>query len=119
MSLFKNTTQQGDAAEKLATEFLKKHGLKHITSHYRSKFGEIDLIMQDKETIVFVEVRLRKSKQFGGAEASITSSKQHKIVTTATCYLQQHGESLCRFDAILMDDMSKNNITWIKDAFQS
>lgn len=119
MSLFKSTTQQGDDAEEIAAEYLIKRGLKHVTSQYRSRFGEIDLVMRDQDTLVFVEVRLRKNKQFGGAEASITSSKQHKIVTTAAYYLQQHGDVPCRFDAILMDELSTNNITWIKDAFQA
>lgn len=119
MSLFKSTTQQGDAAEKVAAEYLIKHGLKHVTSQYRSRFGEIDLVMRDQDTLVFVEVRLRKNKQFGGAEASITSSKQHKIVTTAAYYLQQHSDAPCRFDAILMDDINMDSITWIKDAFQA
>ena len=119
MRLFKNTSQQGDVAEALAAEYLRTQGLKHITSHYRSRFGEIDLIMQDKDTLVFIEVRLRKNTQFGGAAASITSSKQHKIVMTAEYYLQQHGNRPCRFDAILMDGMDTKHITWIKDAFQA
>ena len=119
MSLFKITTQQGNLAEKLAANYLEKQGLKQITSQYRSKFGEIDLVMQDQDTLVFIEVRLRKNKQFGGAEASINSSKQHKIVTTAAYYLQQHGDWPCRFDVVLMDDLITNNIIWIKDAFQA
>lgn len=119
MSLFKNTTHQGNAAEALAAEYLKKQGLKYLTSQFRSRFGEIDLVMQEKETLVFIEVRLRKNKQFGGAEASITSSKQHKIVTTAEYYLQQHGNAPCRFDVILMDGIDIKNITWVKDAFQA
>ncbi len=119
MALFKNTSQQGDAAEVIAADFLKKQGLKPVASQYRSRFGEIDLIMQDKETLVFIEVRLRKNKQFGGAEASIDGSKQRKIVMTAAHYLQQHGDASCRFDAVLMDGMDIKNITWIKDAFQA
>jgi putative endonuclease len=119
MRLFKNTSQQGDAAEALAAEYLKAQGLKHISSHYCSRFGEIDLIMQDKDTLVFIEVRLRKNSQFGGAAASINSSKQHKIVMTAEHYLQVHGNASCRFDAILMDSMDTKHITWIKDAFQA
>jgi putative endonuclease len=93
MSLFKNTTHQGNAVEALAAEYLKKQGLKYLTSQFRSRFG--------------------------GAEASITSSKQHKIVTTAEYYLQQHGNAPCRFDVILMDGIDIKNITWVKDAFQA
>ena len=85
------TASTGNAAEQLATEYLQAQGLRLLTRNYRSRFGEIDLIMQDGKTVVFIEVRLRKSQNFGGAEASITSSKQHKIVMTAEYYLQENG----------------------------
>jgi putative endonuclease len=111
--------KQGEAAEQIAAEFLKAQGLKLITSNYRSRFGEIDLIMQDGANVVFVEVRLRKNKHFGGAEESITVAKQHKIVITAEYYLQQHGNQACRFDAILMDKADAKNISWIKNAFEA
>jgi putative endonuclease len=114
-----SSTDIGNAAENLAAHYLQKQGLKPIASHFHSKFGEIDLIMQDGDTLVFVEVRLRKNKQFGGAEASITSSKQHKIVMTAEYYLQQHGNKPCRFDVVLMDKVDLNHMTWIKNAFEA
>jgi len=75
--------------------------------------------MQDGQSLVFIEVRLRKSKFFGGTEASITTSKQHKIVTTAAYYLQQHGDQACRFDVILMDKVDARHIDWIKNAFEA
>jgi putative endonuclease len=110
---------KGEAAEQIAAEYLIAQGLKLITSNYRSRFGEIDLIMQDGASLVFIEVRLRKNKRFGGAEESITASKQHKIVITAEYYLQQHGNQACRFDAILMDKADAKSITWIKNAFEA
>ena len=110
---------KGQAAEKIAAEYLTAQGLKLITSNYRSRFGEIDLIMQDGASLVFIEVRLRKNKTFGGAEESITQSKQHKIVITAEYYLQQHGNQACRFDALLMDKADVKSMTWIKNAFEA
>ena len=110
---------KGQAAENFAAEFLKAKGLKLISTNYRSRFGEIDLIMQDGQSLVFIEVRLRKSKFFGGAEASITTSKQHKIVTTTAYYLQQHGNQACRSDVILMDKVDARHIDWIKNAFEA
>lgn len=110
---------QGQAAEKIAAEYLTAKGLKLITSNYRSRFGEIDLIMQDGASLVFIEVRLRKNKTFGGGEESITASKQHKIVITAEYYLQQHGSQACRFDALLMDKADTKSIMWIKNAFEA
>lgn len=110
---------KGQAAENFAAEYLKAKGLKLISANYRSRFGEIDLIMQDGQSLVFIEVRLRKSKFFGGTEASITTSKQHKIITTAAYYLQQHGDQACRFDVILMDKVDARHIDWIKNAFEA
>lgn len=110
---------KGQAAEIIAAQYLNAQGLKLIARNYRSRFGEIDLIMQDGTSLVFVEVRLRKSKLFGGAEESITASKQHKIVITAEYYLQQHGNQNCRFDVILMDKEDAQNVTWIKNAFEA
>lgn len=110
---------KGQAAEIIAAQYLDAQGLKLIARNYRSRFGEIDLIMQDGTSLVFVEVRLRKSKLFGGAEESITASKQHKIVITAEYYLQQHGNQNCRFDVILMDKEDAQNVTWIKNAFEA
>ena len=110
---------QGQAAERIAAEYLTAKGLKLITSNYRSRFGEIDLIMQDSASLVFIEVRLRQNKKFGGAEESITASKQHKFVITAEYYMQQHGSQACRFDALLMDKADTKSITWIKNAFEA
>lgn len=110
---------KGQVAEQLAARYLSAQGLTFITSNYHSRFGEIDLIMQDGACLVFVEVRLRKNKKFGGAEASITASKQHKIVITAEYYLQQQGNQACRFDVILMDEEKTDSITWLKNAFEA
>lgn len=114
-----NENNAGLEAEKLAATFLINHGLKLVTKNYHCRFGEIDLIMKDAKTLVFVEVRLRSNSQFGSAGVSITPQKQRKLIATAQCYLQQYGESACRFDAILMNKTNLQNIEWIRNAFDA
>ena len=107
----------GGEAEQLAAAFLQQQGMKLVTRNYQCRFGEIDLIMRDGKTLVFVEVRLRRNPNFGGAAMSITASKRQKLIRSAEHYLQQQGEAPCRFDAILMHSTSPEGIEWIKNAF--
>ena len=88
-----------------------------LEQNYRSRFGEIDLIMQDGAELVFVEVRLRSSNAFGGAAASITPAKQKKLARTAEDYLMRHGTSPCRFDAVLLEALDVRRLQWIRNAF--
>ena len=123
-----NKNNAGLEAEKLAATFLMNHGLKLVAQNYHCRFGEIDLIMTDASTLVFVEVKLRTSNRFGGAAASITAQKQQKLILTAQHYLQtqikNQSQIACRFDAILMnkidltlDDLK--HIEWIRNAFET
>lgn len=107
----------GGDAERMAAAYLQQQGLILVTSNYRCRFGEIDLIMRDGKALVFVEVRLRSNASFGGAGMSITAAKQQKLTRTAEHYLQQHGDAACRFDAVLMDKPSTQHIEWIRNAF--
>lgn len=109
----------GKAAELIAAAHLQSNGLTLLESNYRCRFGEIDLIMRDAEEIVFVEVRLRTNTNFGGAAASITTSKKQKLTRTAEMYLLQHGRAPCRFDAVLLDALAPSNIHWLKNAFEA
>lgn len=109
----------GLEAEKLAATFLQNHGLKMVTQNYHCRFGEIDLIMMDAKTLVFIEVRLRTNQQFGNAGTSITTNKKQKLILTAQHYLQTHGESQCRFDAVLMSKLDLANIEWVRNAFDA
>ena len=109
----------GKAAEHLAATYLQHQGLKLLESNYRSRFGEIDLIMQDGKEIVFVEVRLRSNNAFGGAGASITPAKQQKLVRTAEDYQMRHGVSACRFDAVLLESLDTRQLQWIRNAFET
>ena len=110
----------GAQAERWAARYLRQQGLKPVAENYRSRFGEIDLIMQDGAELVFVEVRLRRNADFGGAAASIDTRKQQRITRTAQQYLACLAHiPPCRFDAVLMDDAQGVNAQWLKNAFES
>lgn len=109
---------RGVLAEQQAEQFLQQQGLKLVERNHRSRFGEIDLIMQDGSVLVFVEVRLRNRTDFGGAAASIDARKQQRIVRTAQLYLASLVSiPPCRFDAVLMDDSRGGQFQWLKNAF--
>ncbi len=108
----------GTRAEQLAAQFLQQHGLKLLQQNYRCRFGEIDLILQDGDTLVFAEVRLRSRGDFGGAGASINTVKQGKLVRAAQHYLARLSHvPVCRFDAVLLHAQDGGSIEWVKDAF--
>ena len=116
-----NTLQIGQATEAAALQFLLRHGLSLITKNYRCQFGEIDLIMKDGNTVIFIEVRYRKHLQFGGSASSITAKKQKKIMNTALHFLQHHQtDTASRFDVIAMSPSETKipyTIDWIQNAF--
>lgn len=108
----------GQIAERRSLNYLKKQGLRLIQRNYHCRYGEIDLIMSEAETLVFVEVRYRSSQQFGGAVTSITSSKITKLRNTAEHYLMTNklSEIDCRFDMVgLSGKLSKPEIEWLKN----
>ena len=114
------TRARGNAAEDAALVHLQQHGLRLLERNYRTPGrggGEIDLIMRESDgTVVFVEVRLRRSAAFGGAGASIQINKQKRIVFAARHYL--HGLRAlppCRFDVVLVEQ----TIHWIRSAFDA
>lgn len=118
-----NKNNAGLEAENLAATFLTNHSLKIVSQNYHCKFGEIDLIMKDAKTLVFIEVRLRTNSKFGDAGASITPQKQRKLILTAQYFLQEHaqqyGNYACRFDAVLMNNLDVKEIAWIRNAFDA
>lgn len=106
----------GDRAEAAAAAWLERQGLTVRDRNFRSRFGEIDLICEERGTLVFVEVRKRSSERFGGAAESITLAKRNKLLATARIYLASLKHDMpCRFDAILIDGSGR--IDWIRDAF--
>ena len=110
----------GAQAEQWAAQHLQQQGLKPIAQNYRGRFGEIDLIMQDGPSLVFIEVRLRRNPGYGGAAASIDSRKQQRIIRTAQQYLAGLNHiPPCRFDVVLMDDAQGHNVQWLRNAFDA
>lgn len=109
---------EGDEAEAAALSFLLKQRLTLKARNFRSRFGEIDLIMDDAGTLVFVEVRKRSTARYGGAAASITARKQAKLRATAQFYLTRLDHvPPCRFDALLVD--GNGEFEWIRGAFEA
>jgi len=109
--------RKGEAAESLACRWLESRGLKLRQRNYRCKSGEIDLIMEDGQTLVFVEVRYRSHPGYGSAAESVTATKQQKLLRAAAHYLQQSPDTPpCRFDIIGIDP--EHNIQWIRNALQ-
>lgn len=108
----------GAAAEALAARFLAQRGLTIVERNWRRRCGELDLVARDGDTLVFVEVRLRRGGDFGGAAASITAAKQARIVAAAGLYLARLPRTPpCRFDAVLLDALDPARIEWLRDAF--
>ncbi|MCL6554731.1 MAG: YraN family protein [Burkholderiales bacterium] len=112
--------QKGEAAEQVALAHLVAQGLTPVATHYRCRFGEIDLILRDGETLVFVEVRQRTSHRFGGAAASITADKQRRIIATARHFLaRQNPLPPCRFDVVLLGTGNPPTLEWLRNAFSA
>lgn len=112
------TRSRGNEFERHAERFLITQGLRLERRNYLCKLGEIDLVMRAGNTLVFVEVRYRRNRQFGGAAASVTQAKQQKLRRTAYHYLQSMGlneaQQPCRFDLIACEGEQLN---WIPNAF--
>jgi putative endonuclease len=105
----------GREAEDAAGEFLTAQGLRILARNYRTRLGEIDLIAWDRQTLVFVEVRLRREGGFGGALGSITARKRSRIAAAARRYLMRFRcAPPCRFDVVTLEGGSP---AWLRGAF--
>lgn len=103
--------------ERFAHHYLKKQGLKSITHNYLCQYGEIDLIMQEKSQLIFIEVRYRKRSKYGNALESVTAKKQQKIIRTAQYFLIENAQwenFPMRFDIFAITGAE---INWVKNAF--
>ncbi|HAZ7574509.1 YraN family protein [Legionella sp. PATHC032] len=115
------TREKGKLAEQLALNYLKENGLELVIQNYRCRLGEIDLIMREGHYLVFIEVRSRSNRSFGGGIASITYEKKQKIIKTTSHYMIKYriqDKFPIRFDVISIDGTS-NKITWLKNAFDA
>ena len=109
--------------EKAAESYLRKQGLRLLQRNFSSRFGEIDLIMEDGRILVFVEVKYRKGSQHGSGADAVTFHKQGRISRTAAWYLAKNphrGECICRFDVISINpQQGDEGVNWIRSAFYS
>ena len=114
------TKSVGDAAEDRALAHLLRQGLKLVARNYRTPGrggGEIDLILREGDTLVFVEVRRRASARFGGAAASVGATKQRRLLLAARLYLMRlPAPPPCRFDVVAVED---DGIRWLRAAFDA
>jgi len=112
----------GKHAESAALKHLQEQGMVLVAKNFTCRYGEIDLIMKDREILVFVEVRYRKNDRFGSGAESITFPKRKRIITTARHFLAANKleNSDCRFDVVSANspDNAGMQLHWIKDAFE-
>ena len=114
---------RGDAVETAALGFLQQHGLHLLARNAQARGGELDLVMRDGDTLVFVEVRYRANCGFGGGAASVDAGKRRKLVHAARVFLArhpQHADAPCRFDVIDASGApAAPRIDWLRDAFRA
>ena len=114
---------RGAAVEAAAHEYLVDAGLHPVAANASYRLGEIDLVMLDGDTLVFVEVRYRRDDRFGGGAVSVDIHKRRKLVRAAQMFLQRHhryADSACRFDVVEADgDPEAPRLNWLRDAFRA
>jgi len=117
-----NRKTTGDRAELLACRYLKRHGLRLLTRNFHCRRGEIDLIMRDGDSLVFVEVRYRQQSSFGHAAETVTHAKQSRIIHCARYYMtvHQNWDMPTRFDVVAIEGRPDDlKIEWFANAFLS
>ncbi len=116
-----STRAVGSRAEELARSHLRRAGLAEVARNWRCRAGELDLVMRDGATLVFVEVRYRRSAAFGGALASVDARKQARLTRVAEHFLACHralASLPCRFDVVAVSGPEGAcTVDWIRDAF--
>lgn len=110
---------KGDFGEETACKYIKKNGYKILGKNFRTKFGEIDLIGIDNDTICFIEVKARSSSDYGSPEQFVTKRKQERLWKTASIYINKNTLEFgnYRFDVISVD-LENEEIEIFKNAFQ-
>ncbi|MDF1821608.1 MAG: YraN family protein [Alcanivoracaceae bacterium] len=116
-----SSRQRGTEAEQLAERWLRRQGLTTLARNWQCRHGELDLVMHQGRTVVFVEVRQRASNAFGGAVASVTRAKQRRLGMAASAFLASRpalAERDCRFDVLAINGHGRTaEMQWIQNAF--
>lgn len=110
------SARTGERAELAALRYLESRGLALLQRNWRTRFGEIDLVLQDGGTIVFVEVRMRSNPRFGGPGASIDHRKRSRLIASARLYATRVPRAQLRIDAVLIEQLDPPRLQWIRDA---
>ena len=112
----------GQRGESAAERYLRHKGYRIVARNHRSSVGELDLVAEDGQVLVFVEVKARRTDAFGGAIHAVHQRKQEKLIKLAAQYLAHHHmkDRLCRFDVVLLQDMEAvaPQIEHIQNAFE-
>ena len=108
--------REGVRAEDRCAELMRSAGLLLVARNWRCRHGEIDLIGEERGTLVFAEVRMRSPGNFGGAAESVTAAKRARLLAAARLYLMRYPQATCRFDVFLVDGPPRH-VQWIKNAF--
>jgi len=121
MAVRSNPRQRGQLVEQATARWLAERGLTLVASNRHAKGGEIDLIMRDGETLVFVEVRHRQRQDYGHPLETVTAAKQRRIIKAARFYLHTQRLSCpCRFDVVgVTGSHSELEFDWIRAAFDA
>lgn len=117
-----NCLMTGRRGEDLAAVFLLEKGYRLLERNWRTRAGEIDIIVEVHGVIVFCEVKARRSNRYGSGSEAVNRRKQLKLIQIATLYLQKHGklESRCRFDVLEIDfGNGKEAVRHIENAFEN
>lgn len=115
----------GQAAEGWALTHLEEYGLHLLARNWRCRLGELDLVMLDGDTVVFVEVRYRSHNAWGGAESSVDARKRARVSAAAQVFLQQHprwAQHPCRLDVVAISPagrLAPAQLNWIRSAFDA
>lgn len=121
MRLLHYSQDTGKLGEDIATTQLWQQGYAILARRYRTRFGEIDIVAQDGATLVFVEVKARRSDRYGSAAESVTPWKQRRLAAMALDYMGRvnHLDDPCRFDVVAIDGIGSDGVSirHIKNAF--
>ena len=119
-----NSTARAAGAryEDIGLAHLERSGLALIARNYRCRYGEIDLVMRERDTVVFVEVRYRRVGRFGDGVDSVHAGKRAKLVRAASAFLAEHprlAQGPCRFDVLAIADHAQMPPDWRRNAFEA
>ncbi len=114
----------GDTGEKYAENYLRKHNYKILERNYRKKYGEIDIIAEKKDFLVFVEVKTRHTASITSGVDAVDYKKQQRIIKTASAYLAENDiEKFCRFDVcevyVNAESLKLESLNYIENAFET